>query len=142
MIFTFLMWICTLRSTIAFSSLLFFVWLTFLMLGIGYLDNDGGVATAAPNPKLNLAGGAFGIIAAFIAWWNMMAGILDTSNVTVPFWDSLDKIRANDRAIYRASSKSRYSTFRGRRLAERRRVSSLTPRRALKVVMTGFPIFC
>ena len=59
------------------------------MLGAGYLDNDGGVTMAAPNPKLNLAGGAMGIIAAFIAWWNMMAGILDTSNVGVAFRNTL-----------------------------------------------------
>lgn len=80
-IFTFLLWIATLRSTLAFSSLLFTVWMTFLLLGIGYLDNDGA-AVAAPNHNLNLAGGAFGIIAAFLAWWNMMAGLLDRSNVS------------------------------------------------------------
>ncbi|GAB7349696.1 hypothetical protein MBLNU459_g0440t1 [Dothideomycetes sp. NU459] len=80
MIFTFILWLLTIRSTLAFSSLLFFVWLTFLMLGIGYLDHRTVGSAVAPNSKLVEAGGAFGIIAAFIAWWNMLAGIAEPSN--------------------------------------------------------------
>jgi hypothetical protein len=46
------------------------------MLGIGYLHLVDG----APDPKLMHAGGGFGLIAAFMAWYNALAGIADTSN--------------------------------------------------------------
>lgn len=46
------------------------------MLGIGYLANSGG----APNGACIKAGGVFGIIAAFAAWYNALAGIADPSN--------------------------------------------------------------
>ncbi|KAF2145749.1 uncharacterized protein K452DRAFT_244072 [Aplosporella prunicola CBS 121167] len=76
-IFTFILWLCTLRSTLAFSSLLLTVWITFLLLGISYLDNKG---TGAANVAITRAGGAFGIVAAFIAWYNTLAGLTDSSN--------------------------------------------------------------
>ena len=63
-IFTFLMLICTLRSTVAFFLLFFTLDLAFLMLGIAYLLHDG----AHPDTGCLRAGGAFGILAAFIAW--------------------------------------------------------------------------
>jgi succinate-acetate transporter protein len=50
--------------------------MAFLMLGIGYLNPSDG----APNTGCIRAGGAFGIIAAFMAWYNALAGIADTSN--------------------------------------------------------------
>lgn len=78
-IFTFLLWLLTLRSTLAFMFLLFTVWLTYLMLGIGYIlaqDSPDGM----PNVALTRAGGAFGIVAAFLAWYNMLAGMADSSN--------------------------------------------------------------
>jgi hypothetical protein len=50
--------------------------LAFLMLGIGYLHLVDG----APDPTLIKAGGGFGILAAFLAWYNALAGIADTSN--------------------------------------------------------------
>ena len=51
--------------------------MTFLLLGIGYLSpNKAG----APSPPLIKAGGVFGILAAFMAWYNALAGILDDSN--------------------------------------------------------------
>jgi len=75
-IFTFLMMMCTLRSTLAFFSLFFFLMLTFLLLGIGYLVRTDG----APTTSIIKAGGFFGIWTAFIAWYNAMAGILDDSN--------------------------------------------------------------
>jgi len=80
-IFTFIIWLMTIRSTVAFSALILFVWLTFLCLGIGYIDNTSiNDTTATPNAKLVKAGGVFGIIAAFLAWWNMLAGLADKSN--------------------------------------------------------------
>lgn len=81
-IFTFLLLICTLRSTVAFFSLFFTLDMAFLLLGIGYLQNDG----EAPQGDCIVAGGAFGLMAAFIAWYNALAGIADSSNrsVTTP----------------------------------------------------------
>ncbi|GAM89383.1 hypothetical protein ANO11243_074200 [Dothideomycetidae sp. 11243] len=71
-IFTTVLLICTLRSTVAFFFLFFTLDLAFLMLGIGYLH--GG------NASLIKAGGVFGLLAAFLAWYNALAGIADSSN--------------------------------------------------------------
>jgi len=75
-IFTFILLICTLRSTVAFFLLFFTLDMAFLLLGIGYLEHGSG----APNPGCIKAGGAFGILAAFMAWYNALAGIADSSN--------------------------------------------------------------
>jgi len=77
-IFTFLLLLCTLRSTVAFFVLFFTLDMAFLFLGLGYLYHgaDGG----APMTGLIRAGGAFGIIAAFAAWYNALAGIADSTN--------------------------------------------------------------
>lgn len=50
--------------------------LAFLFLGVAYLKPVDG----APRTSLLRAGGAFGILAAFLAWYNALAGIADTSN--------------------------------------------------------------
>merc|ERR1712000_682635 len=60
-IFTFLLLICTLKSTVAFFFLFFTLDLAFLLLGIAYLRPVDG----APSPGCTRAGGAFGILAAF-----------------------------------------------------------------------------
>jgi succinate-acetate transporter protein len=65
-IFTFLLLICTLRSTVAFFLLFFTLDLAFLMLGLAYLEHGG---TGGANIPLLRAGGAFGILAAFLAWY-------------------------------------------------------------------------
>ena len=65
-IFTFLLLICTLRSTVAFFTLFFTLDLAFLFLGLGYLYHD---AAGAANIPLIRTGGAFGILAAFTAWF-------------------------------------------------------------------------
>jgi len=75
-IFTFLLLICTLRSTLAFFLLFFTLDMAFLMLGIGYLQNDSG----EPQAQCIKAGGGFGILAAFLAWYNALAGMADSSN--------------------------------------------------------------
>ncbi|KAJ5551483.1 GPR/FUN34 family protein [Penicillium sp. DV-2018c] len=75
-IFTTIMLFCTLKSTVAFFLLFFFLDLTFLLLGVAYLHRDNGL----PNVKLQKAGGFFGLLAAFAAWYNALAGIADTSN--------------------------------------------------------------
>ncbi|KAJ6079355.1 hypothetical protein N7467_009108 [Penicillium canescens] len=76
-IFTTIMLFCTLKSTVAFFLLFFFLDLTFLLLGISYLqtDSSGGV-----NVPVQKAGGLFGLLAAFAAWYNALAGIADDSN--------------------------------------------------------------
>ncbi|KKY18020.1 putative gpr fun34 family protein [Phaeomoniella chlamydospora] len=76
-IFTFILLVCTLRSTVAFFLLFFFLDLAFLLLGIGYLHRD---AAGSPNPPIIKAGGYFGLFAAFMAWYNALAGIADNSN--------------------------------------------------------------
>jgi succinate-acetate transporter protein len=76
-IFTFLLFICTLRSTVAFCLLFFFLDLAFLLLGIGYLVQD---SAGKPTTSIIKAGGFFAILAAFFAWYNALAGIVDSSN--------------------------------------------------------------
>lgn len=76
-IFTFILLLCTFKSTVAFFMLFFTLDLAFLMLGAAYL-NPG--AEGDPNVGLTRAGGAFGMLSAFIAWYNALAGIADTSN--------------------------------------------------------------
>jgi uncharacterized protein len=61
---------------VAFFLLFFTLDLAFLMLGIAYLQHD----SAGPQTSCLRAGGAFGILAAFLAWYNALAGIADTSN--------------------------------------------------------------
>jgi len=75
-IFTTMLLICTLRSTLAFFLLFFFLDLAFLCLGIGYFYTESG----GPDPKIIAAGGYFGLFAAFMAWYNALAGIADDSN--------------------------------------------------------------
>jgi len=75
-IFTTILLFCTLKSTVAFFMLFFTLDLCFMMLGIAYLQSSNG----APNKHCLRAGGGFGILAAFLAWYNALAGIADTSN--------------------------------------------------------------
>jgi succinate-acetate transporter protein len=72
-IFTTVLLICTLRSTVAFFLLFFFLDLAFLFLAIARFQAVAG----APNVSINKAGGYFGIFAAFMAWYNALAGIAD-----------------------------------------------------------------
>ncbi|KAI9825836.1 MAG: hypothetical protein M1832_000776 [Thelocarpon impressellum] len=76
-IFTTLLLICTLRSTVAFFLLFFFLDMAFLLLGVGYLQPD---AEGEPNTALVKAGGFFGLLAAFMAWYNALAGLAERSN--------------------------------------------------------------
>jgi succinate-acetate transporter protein len=75
-IFTFLLFLCTLRSTVAFCFLFFTLDMAFMLLGIGYLQADA----SGPQESCIVAGGAFGLMAAFAAWYNALAGIADSSN--------------------------------------------------------------
>lgn len=76
-VFTTILLLCTLKSTVAFFLLFFTLDLAFLLLAIGYMKEN---ADLQPNPSCIKAGGAFGLAAAFLAWYNALAGIADTSN--------------------------------------------------------------
>lgn len=76
-IFTFILLLCTLKSTVAFFTLFFALDMAFMLLGIGYLKRD---AMGAPNPPIIKAGGFFALLAAFMAWYNALAGLADDSN--------------------------------------------------------------
>ena len=75
-IFTFIMVLCTLRSSVAFFLLFFFLDLAFLMLSCQYFAADNGAM--ATSVGLQKAGGFFGFLAAFLAWYNALAGIQDS----------------------------------------------------------------
>lgn len=80
--FTTILLFCTLKSTLAFFSLFFFLDITFLLLAIAhFIPVNGGV-----NVTINRVAGVFGLITAFIAWWNALAGIAESSNsfFTIP----------------------------------------------------------
>jgi len=76
-IFTTILLIATLRTTVAFFSLFFTLDLAFLMLAIGHFVTGPG---GTPNPNIIKAGGVFGLMAAFLAWYCAAAGILDDKN--------------------------------------------------------------
>jgi len=76
-IFTTILLICTLRSTVAFFLLFFFLDLAFLLLAIARFQSP---TAAGVNVPINKAGGYFGLFAAFMAWYNALAGIADDSN--------------------------------------------------------------
>ena len=76
-IFTTILLICTLKSTVAFFMLFFTLDLAFLCLAISFVQMD---AEGNVHPQLTIAGGVFGLLAAFLAWYNALAGLADTSN--------------------------------------------------------------
>lgn len=76
-IFTFLVMLCTVKSTLAFFSLFFFVDLAILLIALAYFYPN---AEMLPNTALMKSGGLFALLGAFLAWYNAFAGIADTSN--------------------------------------------------------------
>ncbi|KAM3418272.1 hypothetical protein BST61_g4273 [Cercospora zeina] len=76
-IFTTLCLLVTTRSNLAFFFLFFVLDLAFLCLALG---EQYALTSAAEG--LHKAGGVFGVLAAFAAWWNMFAGMADQEN----FW--------------------------------------------------------
>lgn len=82
-IFTTLCLMCTFKSTLAFCSLFFFLDITFLLLAIAHFQQG---PTGAANATITKAAGIFGLITAFIAWWNALAGMLEKNNsfFTIP----------------------------------------------------------
>lgn len=88
-IFTFFMCVCTLKSTVAFFLLFFFLDITFLLLAIANFSGSVNVKKAA---------GVFGVITSLVAWYNAYAGIANEQNsyITVkaiPLPDLQDKKR-------------------------------------------------
>ncbi|CCF46053.1 FUN34 [Colletotrichum higginsianum] len=77
-IFTTLLLICTLRSTVVFFLLFFTLDLAFLFLACENYAANNGAMTAMRN--LQICGGTFGMLAAFLAWYCALAGIQDDSN--------------------------------------------------------------
>lgn len=75
-IFTFILLLLTLRSTVMFFLLFFTLDLAFLFLATAEFAGSNGNATASVG--LQKAGGVFGLFAAFLAWYNAFAGIADT----------------------------------------------------------------
>jgi len=65
--FTFFMFLASLRKNITFIALLFFLWLTFLLLA---------VAEFTGNAKVTKAGGGLGIVTAMIAYYGAMCELL------------------------------------------------------------------
>ncbi|KAI7864613.1 GPR1/FUN34/yaaH family-domain-containing protein [Spinellus fusiger] len=76
-IFTGVMLIASHRSSVALISLFFFLFVTFILLTAGKLNS---------SLTTQIAGGAMGIITAFIAWYNALSGLLtkESSHFTLP----------------------------------------------------------
>ncbi|EEP77489.1 conserved hypothetical protein [Uncinocarpus reesii 1704] len=76
-IFTTIMLLLTIKTTWAFFSLFLFLDLAFLMLVIGHFQEP---TPGQQNIPLIKAGGLFGLLAAFLAWYNALAGIATEAN--------------------------------------------------------------
>lgn len=70
-IFTFFLCVLTVKSTVAFFLLFFFLSITFLLLAISEFKGSTAVKKA---------GGVFGVLAALAAWYNAYAGIANSQN--------------------------------------------------------------
>ncbi|PLW44947.1 hypothetical protein PCANC_13513 [Puccinia coronata f. sp. avenae] len=91
-IFTTMMLLGSLRTSVALVTLFFFLDVTFLLLALGKL--------CAESDALTKAGGVFGVITAFIAWYTAAAGLLEAENsyIRLPTISLGDK-PANDDAL-------------------------------------------
>ncbi|EFP75022.1 uncharacterized protein PGTG_01615 [Puccinia graminis f. sp. tritici CRL 75-36-700-3] len=92
-IFTTMMLLGSLRTSVALIALFFFLDVTFLLLAIGKLCAD--------TQALTKAGGVFGIITAFIAWYIAAAGLLEAENSfirlpTIPLGDVNERDERKD----------------------------------------------
>jgi hypothetical protein len=78
-IFNTILCIGTLKTTLAFFLLFFFLDLTFLLLAIGHFQATDG----KENVNCIKAGGVLGLITAFIAWYNAAVGLWNSENTFV-----------------------------------------------------------
>ena len=74
-IFTTILLLCTLSSSVAHCSIFFTLDLAFLCLALGRRYPYAAGTSFAPHEGLTYAGGVFGILSAFAAWYNALAGI-------------------------------------------------------------------
>lgn len=99
-VFTFLLLLCTLKSTVMFFSLFFTLMMAFILLAAGYFR-----LADANSTNLLKAGGYFGIAAASIAWYNALAGIVEKHNSffavpTMPFpWSEAGRTGRSSRRV-------------------------------------------
>lgn len=70
-IFSFLMWLCTFKSTWPFFILFLLVWVFLMFLAIGYFINSSGVIKA---------GGVLGLLATANAFYIIFAAVADETN--------------------------------------------------------------
>lgn len=70
-VYTFLLWLCTLKSTYPMSALFFGIWLFVILLCIANLTDNTGV---------QMAGGVVCFITGIIGLYNTFAGMADKSN--------------------------------------------------------------
>ena len=75
-IFTTLMMMLTLKSTVAMFLMFFCLDLSFLFSGVSHLYNDG----VSPHIPLLRIAGAFGLVSSFSAWYNAFSGVADNTN--------------------------------------------------------------
>ena len=71
-IFTFMLWIATLRTTVTLSSMFFILTITFCFLASGHL------AHLAAGNMITRIGGGLGVITALLAWYNAAAGLFQS----------------------------------------------------------------
>ncbi|CCE66070.1 hypothetical protein TPHA_0O01010 [Tetrapisispora phaffii CBS 4417] len=70
-LFTVFLCLCTMKSTLLFFSLFFFLSVTLFLLAVGKFTNSTALAKT---------GGVFGIVTAFISWYNAFEGLTDKHN--------------------------------------------------------------
>lgn len=70
-IFTFMLTLCTMKSTVAFCALFSCLTLTFILLAAGDFSGKVGVTRA---------GGVVGVITAFLGFYNAFAGVANSQN--------------------------------------------------------------
>lgn len=89
-IFTFIILVASLRSSVAMVALFFFLDITFLLLGVGKFYPTSTIITKA--------GGIFGIITASLAWYIAAAELItsDTSYFVLPVIDLSPSRRRKD----------------------------------------------
>lgn len=70
-LFTFMLCLTTMKSTLAFFSLFAFLFITFILLAAGEFTGKHSVT---------VAGGVFGMITSVVAWYNAFAGVASDTN--------------------------------------------------------------
>jgi len=78
-IFTFILFLATLKTSVGLTSLFGFLSITFLLLATAKF------AHLSPGNNVDKAGGVFGLITAFIAWYNAMSTLIHKENSYVAF---------------------------------------------------------